>query len=86
MWQGLPLVHFSAQPQPVLSQKLLETTQRIPQNSLFRAAKWTIVSPWYVASGGIGNGRQLAACLALGADGKASHSSTSQLNLSRFGH
>jgi len=32
--QGLTLDHFSAQPEPFLSLKLHETTQRIPQNVL----------------------------------------------------
>jgi len=29
--QGLPLVHFSTQPEPLLSLKHIETTRRIPQ-------------------------------------------------------
>jgi len=37
--QGLTLVHFSAQPEPFLSLKYTETTQRVPQKVLTSSRK-----------------------------------------------
>ena len=41
---GLTLVHSEAQPEPVLSLKQGEITQRMPQDSLTLSRKWTSVS------------------------------------------
>ena len=43
--QGLTLVHFSAQPEPLLSPKLHETTRYFPRKCSRQAEKWTSVSP-----------------------------------------
>ena len=48
--QGLTLVHFSAQPEPLTLPNLYETTQCIRKECSRPAGKWTSVRPWTPAN------------------------------------